>query len=366
MERRLKALIIAEIPAPYRVDVFIEMAKSMDVDVFFQANKDQSRSPDYFVKSARFPFSILDNKQGKKFFVKALKEIRDYDLLIAYHPVCKAALKAEWICKKNNIPYFVNIDGAFIKPSIIKDSIKRWVYRGAAGCFSGSKAATQYFLYYGVRKEKIIEYGFSGLHKKDVAQAICSEEEKKKTRDYLGLEDKMTIIAVGQFILRKGFDLLLDAWNRIDKENAQLIIIGGGPNRTAYESFISNNSLNNVILLDYVEKEKINLYYRASDIFVLPTREDVWGLVINEAMAQGLPVLTTNMCNAGTQLIENGQNGYVVPVTVEAIAEKLYSMMERSDLPQMGEKNIKKISDYTIENTADSHIRTIKAIMDKP
>ena len=62
----------------------------------------------------------------------------------------------------------------------------------------------------------------------------------------------------------------------------------------------------------------------AADAFVLPTREDIWGLVINEAMAYGLPVVTTDRCNAGLELIKNNVNGYVVHVDDKGeLAKKL-------------------------------------------
>ena len=46
----------------------------------------------------------------------------------------------------------------------------------------------------------------------------------------------------------------------------------------------------------------------------MPTREDIWGLVINEAMAYGLPIITTDNCLAGLELIKNEENGYIIPV----------------------------------------------------
>lgn len=52
----------------------------------------------------------------------------------------------------------------------------------------------------------------------------------------------------------------------------------------------------------------------AADIFVHPTREDIWGLVVNEAMAKGLPVITTDRCVAGLELIKNESVGRIVPV----------------------------------------------------
>ena len=84
MEKRLKALVIAEIPAPYRVDIFLEMAKNIDLDVFFQDNKDQSRSPDYFVKSGALKFSILDDQINQNIFKSTFKSFMNNTFRIIF------------------------------------------------------------------------------------------------------------------------------------------------------------------------------------------------------------------------------------------------------------------------------------------
>ena len=94
---------------------------------------------------------------------------------------------------------------------------------------------------------------------------------------------------------------------------------------------------------------------------MLPTREDIWGLVINEAMAYGLPVITTERCVAGLELIENGVNGYVVPVEdAAALAEKINAVLS-ADLHQMGEASLEKIRPYTLENMAKTHAEILES-----
>ena len=92
-----------------------------------------------------------------------------------------------------------------------------------------------------------------------------------------------------------------------------------------------------------------------SDIFVHPTREDIWGLVINEAMANGLPVITTNRCNAGLELISNGKNGYIIDVdNVEELQNAIMNTLKYSC--QMGTESLRTIKNYTIENMAREHM----------
>ena len=89
---------------------------------------------------------------------------------------------------------------------------------------------------------------------------------------------------------------------------------------------------------------------------VLPTREDIWGLVINEAMAQGLPVVTTNRCLAGLTLVENGENGYIVPVEdIEATKTAIEKVFEGDNASEFGKKSLEEIKNYTIERMAIEH-----------
>ena len=95
---------------------------------------------------------------------------------------------------------------------------------------------------------------------------------------------------------------------------------------------------------------------------VLPTREDIWGLVINEAMAQGLPVVTTNRCLAGLTLVKNGENGYIVPVAgVEALKQAIEKGFEGDNASEFGRKSLEKIRNYTIERMAAEHRDIFKA-----
>ena len=93
-------------------------------------------------------------------------------------------------------------------------------------------------------------------------------------------------------------------------------------------------------------------YYYSADIFVLPSRYETWGLVINEAMAYGLPVITTDMCIAGTALIQDGINGYIVETdNVNMLREKLKLLIEDEEkCREMGAMNNELIQTWTLEN----------------
>ena len=83
---------------------------------------------------------------------------------------------------------------------------------------------------------------------------------------------------------------------------------------------------------------------------------------MNEAMAQGLPVVTTNRCLAGLTLVKNGENGYIVPVEdVKATKDAIEKVLEGINSVELGKKSLEKIRDYTIEKMAAEHRDIFKA-----
>ena len=88
----------------------------------------------------------------------------------------------------------------------------------------------------------------------------------------------------------------------------------------------------------------------------MPTREDIWGLVINEAMSYGLPIVSTDRCVAAMELVENNVNGLIVPADdADALAKGIMHVLS-ADLREMGQQSMKKISGYTIEKMVEAHM----------
>lgn len=360
----MKALVIGEFPAPYRVAVFQELAKEFDLEVYFCANQNEERSKDWFCKSGALSFDVLNNPTSKKKFQKALCNIKQYDFVLAYNAVTVPSIKAIFCCKLCGVPYFVNNDGALPhRSNMVKKRLKRFLYRGAQLCFASGNTSKQYFLANGVKEEKIRIHNFTSLTKEDILPAPMSEAERRALREKRELvQNKVYVMTVGQFIERKGFDLLLQAWNLLkDTANAELLLIGGGGKRTEYEAYIKEHTLKNVTIIDFLKKEDLFDYYKASDLFVFPTREDIWGLVINEAMACGLPVISSDMCVAAQELISHGENGFLYPVLdIDQMAKCLQNLIQDATLrQQIAKNNIDKIQGNTMENIGRQHIKDI-------
>ena len=185
------------------------------------------------------------------------------------------------------------------------------------------------------------------------------QQKKKNSARNLEWGGGKMILTVGRFSYMKGygkgFDVLLNAI-RFCPENYSLYIVGDEPTQEFVEMKKKMN-LKNVFFVGFKTKDELKEYYKAADVFCLQTRGDVWGLVINEAMAYGLPVITTDKCIAGLELVENGVNGYIVPVEdAQCVAEKVMHIGQHNELQQkMCENSLSKIRNYTIENMTLVH-----------
>lgn len=134
----------------------------------------------------------------------------------------------------------------------------------------------------------------------------------------------MRFLFVGQLIERKGVSELLDAFARL--EDGELYVAGDGPLQPLVSLAAENGRVRYV---GQVDRPALQRLYSESDVLVLPSRYEVWGLVINEALAHGLPVIATRAVGAVDDLLVDDRNGYVTPTgDVDALRDAMARIVE--------------------------------------
>ena len=357
-----KVLFVTNYPSPYRVAFFDKLGENAEVTVLFSDRKEnQSDRPMQWFAEGEGGFRGVQLE--KKLFtvlesaccadvVDWLKMPWDEIVLCGYSS--PTVMLAMLYLRRKKIPFWLEVDGGVIRQdSFLQYRFKRMLVGSAAGWLSTGKATTDYLVHYGAKREKVREYPFSSLWEADILKEPVHRERKQELRRELGIENGRVILSVGQFIHRKGFDVLMKAAARLNHD-AQVYIVGGEPTEE-YLGLCRDLGLSNIHFEGFKNKETLAKYYQAADLFVLPTREDIWGLVVNEAMAFGLPVITTDRCVAGLELVENGVSGYIVPVgDADALAEKMNAALA-GNCEAMGAAALEKVRPYTIENMARVH-----------
>lgn len=361
----MKIFILSVFPAPYRLTVFKGIAQQHDVTIFFERTKDGERHGSWFEKqTSENRFGILNNDEDLTRYQNCVKNLKQYDLVICYDPFTPYARKLERLCIKRKIPYIINADGVVnIQTNILKKNVKSYYVKRAKKCFAGSESAEKYFQYYGAAPQNIVRHHFTSLYASEMLKSPVPIEEKNALKDKLGFKRVPLFIAVGQFIPIKGFDILLKAWAGVNGD-AHLVIIGGGTERTLYEQMISELNIQNVSILNYYPHDELMEFFKASDYFIMSTRGDVWGLVVNEAMSVGLPVISSNKCVAANELVEPGVNGFIYDVNDhEALADIVNKLIrDNSHYEQMSNAALVAISEYTYENIIKDHLKALEQL----
>jgi glycosyltransferase involved in cell wall biosynthesis len=194
-----------------------------------------------------------------------------------------------------------------------------------------------------------------------------AKEQRDRTIGQLGFR-RFNFIYVGRLASEKNIDSLLRAFNLVlcSSRNASewgLIIVGEGNERPRLERVVQEHKINGVFFVGGKSWKEVPLYYALSDLLILPSFSEPWGLVVNEAMICGLPVLVSNRCGSAYDLVIEGGNGFTFdPLNWQALAQKMAVFVnEEVDRQEMGRLSRKIIDAYRPEETAKQMFKGIIA-----
>lgn len=361
----MKILFYTNIPSPYRVDFFNELGKYCELTVLFETGNSKERNEawkDYkFINFRGIILKGIRTGTDSSFCPEIVTYLKknQYDHIVVTQVASFTAIWAVLYMYIKGIPYCYEGDGGFAgSRKGLKAGIKRFIIGNASYCLSTSKVFDEYCEAYGAKKDKIYRYSFTSVKEKDLLERPLTKEEKLQIRNVLNMKEDYILLSVGQFIYRKGFDLLLEM-SRFLPPTIGIYIVGGKPT-AEYLELKEKWNLQQVHFVDFMEKEQLKKYYQAADVFVFPTREDIWGLVVNEAMANGLPVVSTDRCVAALEMIETGKNGYIVPINdVSEMKKAVESILDSVQIwKDMSEDALETMrQNYTIEKMVQDHIK---------
>jgi len=221
----------------------------------------------------------------------------------------------------------------------------------------------QGFLYIGTRNKEYYEYLNVDNNKLFfVPYAVDNDFFFQKTENvrpkksemiakYGLTEGYLNILYASKLMKRKNPIHLLKAFQIIKSglNNVNLVFVGTGEEENNLKEYMRANQIDNVFFLGFVNQRTLPEIFAISDVFVLPSVNEQWGLVINEAMSAGLPIITTDVVGAVPDLVKNGINGYSYsPGNISELAEKLNLILGDEELRiTMGTKSREIINDWS-------------------
>lgn len=365
----MKVLFVFNHQAPYKVRLFNELSKEVEVTALFERRTDSDRDPRFYGS---------DNIKFKTVYIKGLNIGHDnhlsrgvvrhlkshqYDMVImnGWHTFSEMA--ALDYLKKHRKPYVFYINGGIIRQNetTVLQRIKTHYISGANLYFSPDENSNQYLIHYGAEPEKIINYPYSTIYEKEILDKPTSAQEKAEIRKRLKLDGEKVFVSCGQFIPRKNYKRLISYWQNQPK-NHLLVLIGGGPEEKSYRKLIKDLALDNVQMLNFQSRHVLFDYFKAADVYLFPSKEDIYGHVINEALSQGLPVISNFNVNAAQLLIKNDENGFVINFDNDREIEKAIAVALSK--PKMAEAALETARQNTIELMAKAHLEAFRKWMD--
>ena len=361
----MKVFIVFNHPAPYKVTIFNELAKLIDLDVIFERTSASDRPKDFyagnniqfnvqFIHGCYFGAENTFTSKVKKYIKKHHKE---YDLIIMNGYSTIAEMKAINFMNSKKIPFVLYINGGVIKEeNKFKTLIKKHYISSAKFYISPSPEANEYLIHYGANKNAIYNYSYSTFFAKDVLDIPLTKEQKDTLREKYDLpKNKTIVISASQFIERKNIKQLLRVFKDRDET---LLLVGSGVQLPEYIKYIEDNNMTNVIIRDFMKRDELLILMSACDFFITLSKQDIYGHTTNEAMAKGLPVISSDKVVSSLHLIENNINGYIVELNDDAIHQALNQIN-----PLMAIDALNTARKNTIEEMAKNHIEIFEKLL---
>lgn len=363
------------IPSPYMVERFNALAdrRTFEFEAWFNDRLAADRSWDVDEETWRFRYRYLPATQlfGRiqHWPLPLFGRLPDVLVSLYAEPAFIIGWTLAWLRGAKTVFRVLMTYDRWVSRHPIKEAVKRFLFQHVNAIETPGEEGKQFAMHYGTPAERI----FFATHTVDIPhfshgclQARC---ERDQLRAALGLRGP-TFIYVGRLWWGKGVNYLLDAFERVQRQSTaevSLLFVGDGPEEDSLKRQCIERSIRNVVFAGFKQKPDLPRYYALADVFVFPTLGDPYGLVVDEAMACSLPVISTSEAGEIRDRIEEGVNGYITPPEDSIVlAERMLALAKDSALrARMGKVSTEKIQGHTPEKWAEDFERILTTLLRK-
>jgi glycosyltransferase involved in cell wall biosynthesis len=376
-ETKPRVLLLHNFLSPYRVPLFAELATRFDLDVWILGDIRSVRDWPSEARDAGFRYRVLPHLTiplGSRYNVILINYTLPFALARHRHDVIiccawdtPATFYASYHAKLTGTPFILWSGSTAAEDSRLRRMtapfVRGLVHRASAWLAYGTRAK-EYLVSLGANPTRTF-LAYNTVETSDFAdRSRMTTEERDALQTKLGIRTSRVILYCGNLLDLKGVSDLLEAFVAYAAKDpdATLLLVGSGRDESRYRGFVHENGLDDrIVFAGFAPRDQMPRYYALGDLIVLPSRSDVWGLVINEALACGLPVVATDVCGATADLIEEGVNGTIVPARDP---QALCRAFERHfgtgvDRAAMRERARQSIAPFSIARTADAFVAAV-------
>jgi len=371
-----EVVILTNIISPYKTVLFNELYTICTTfKVLYLAKTEKNREWVIKKNELKFPYELafddpLDNINPLILLVKIWKRliVLNPDVLIIggyQYPAYWAALVWAKIHTKKIILWSAS-NQEDQERFFLKEKCKEIFVKSCDAANVYGSRNREYLLKFGMKAETIFVKGQST----DNAFYYNKSIEYRKQRNVLCEQLEIpfhNFIYIGRFSEEKNILQLLKAYNLFklkQSNNWGLVLVGSGPQQNEITSFIETHNLENVFMPGFKQMMEIPKYLAISDVFILPSTSEPWGLVVNEAMAAGLPVLVSRRCGCYPDIVKEGVNGLSFdPFNVNELSSAMQAISDgHYNLENMGQASLDIIRNYTPRKASEVILDTIQFV----
>ena len=374
MKRRV--VILTEIIAPYRIPVFNALAARAEVDLhlIFLAETDPGlRQWQVYRDEIRFSYEVLNSYRLRVGPFNVLPTRGVSAALRACNPeviVCGgynylALWRAQQWALRRGVRFLLwSESNAFDARRNFAwvEAAKRRFIQSCDGYVVPGTSAAEYLKSFGVAPERI----FVAPNAVDVELFSKGAEQARRDpglHQRLGLPQRY-LLYVGRFVRAKGVLDLLAAYATLPesiRREVGLVLAGDGEEREGLVRSSRKISPGKVLFPGFLQRDELSAFYGMAEALVFPTHSDPWGLVVNEAMACGLPVIVTDVAGCVAGMVRDGENGYVVGAAAsESLSQAMGQLLSAPVLQQqMGHRSREISSGFTPQAWAEGLVRAV-------
>jgi glycosyltransferase involved in cell wall biosynthesis len=240
-----------------------------------------------------------------------------------------------------------------------------WVYRHVDRALYVGQRNRAYFEAHGLTEEQLTWVPHA-IDNARFAGAPDADEEARRWRSEIGVpEEAPVVLFAGKLEMKKAPDVLLNAFLRVEDEQAHLAVVGSGPMEEELKARAGNHS--RVHFLGFQNQSRMPVVYRLGDVFVLPSRGpgETWGLAVNEAMACGRPVVVSSNVGCAPDLVDEINGAVVPPDDADGLREVLKNVLSDSEQRRrMGERSAERIRNWSIDEAAARMVEAVRSEVD--
>jgi glycosyltransferase involved in cell wall biosynthesis len=359
------------IPAPYVVDRFNAVARrgNVDLEAWFSYPTEPGRSWTVDERGWHFPYRWLP-RAGPFAVPSPLLSRHPPDLLISLYGwpwfvvgFVLARLRGTRRCFEVEVT-----SDTWVRRRPWKEAAKRYLLTRADAVITVGDEGERYAVGYGADPSRCVRvtHSIGAVHFSPGSRSAGSRREQLRAE--LGVEGTAFLYA-GRFWRGKGVDFLLEAYRVLRRNGAaaSLVLAGAGEDEAQLRRRVHDESIPGVVFAGFREGLELVALYHACDAFVFPTLGDPWGLVVEEAMVAGLPVVVSGAAGEIRSRVRDGETGYIVPTRdVPALIAAMQRLLEPEHRRRLGEAARDSVPDRTPERWAEHFEHAVARIMAFP